>query len=87
MKVIQVRGSESSIAAFSSAVAWYEARLSSSTTTVTPEPHEGEALLDNGTSHAYRPIKLPEDTASTKTVTVTLATGEERSLAQIEGGT
>ena len=82
MKVIQV---QEPAAAFESAVSWYEARLSSSTAQQQPESKEGEALLD--ASHAYRPMKLPEDSRSTKTVTVTLATGEERSLSQTGGGT
>ncbi|CAE7397602.1 GIP [Symbiodinium sp. CCMP2592] len=87
MKVIQVKGPESSTAPFSSAVAWYEARLSASTCAQPSAAEEGEALLDSGASHAYRPALLPQDATTTKTVTVTLATGEERNLAQTGGGT
>ncbi|CAE7357932.1 GIP, partial [Symbiodinium sp. KB8] len=86
LKVMVVKEKELSTAAFSSAVSWYEARLSASRTSPTSE-EEGEALLDSGASHAYRPVRSVEDASSARRVTVTLATGEERDLNQTNGGT
>ncbi|CAE7291385.1 GIP, partial [Symbiodinium microadriaticum] len=80
--------SASSGVAFSSAVEWYETRLSSTTVglNVTGSEEE-EALLDSGASHAYRAAGQRDGEDNTRTVAVTLATGEERHLRQTRGGT
>ncbi|CAE7432980.1 GIP [Symbiodinium microadriaticum] len=91
LKAISVRppndsGSDGS-PSFSSAVAWYEARLSSTSVAIGEPGPEQEALLDSGASHAYRAIHEGDRGDQIKTVAVTLATGEERHLQQTAGGT
>ncbi|CAE7442809.1 GIP, partial [Symbiodinium necroappetens] len=78
----------SSGVAFHSVVDWYETRLSSTTVALQASgSEEEEALLDSGASHAYRAAVQEDNDGNTRTVAVTLATGEERSLRQTRGGT
>ena len=83
--VVREPGPESS--GFSSAVAWYEARLNSSMVGSAEARDSGEALLDSGASHPFRPVATDAELSEAKRVVVLLATGEERSILQTQAGT
>ena len=87
LKVLRVREFQEPSSAFSSAVSWYEARLSSSTVTGPLRSESEEALLDSGASHAYRAPLSEGELEAARRVGVALATGEERVIPQNSGGT
>ena len=87
LKVLRVKERLEPSLSFDSALSWYEARLSSSTVSGPARQEEGDALLDSGASHAYRPPESPEELGAARRVGVALATGEERALLQNAGGT
>ena len=87
LKTLVVRGPGPESAGFSSAVAWYEARLNSSTVGPGRADSNDEALLDSGASHPFRPAATDGELKEARRVTVSLATGEERTLLQTRAGT
>ncbi|CAE7279098.1 GIP [Symbiodinium microadriaticum] len=87
LKVLVVRGPREPTAAFDGAVSWYETRLKATTVDDGDRGDEGEALLDSGASHAFRPPISKDELLSSRKVGVSLATGEERSIPQNSGGT
>ncbi|CAE7739423.1 GIP [Symbiodinium necroappetens] len=86
-KVLRVKDAAEPSSSFSSAVSWYEARLSSSTVSGPAKSDYEEALLDSGASHAYRAPLSEEELEAARRVGVALATGEERAIPQNSGGT
>ena len=72
---------------FTSAVAWYEARLNSSTVGSLRAGTEEEAVLDSGASHPFRSASTAAELRDARRVAVSLATGEERNLLQTQSGT
>ena len=87
LRIMVVRESGQDASAFTSAVSWYETRLSSSALAAPTASDEQEALLDSGASHAFRPPVSEEELAEARRVGVALATGEERTIPQNRGGT
>ena len=87
LKVLRVKELLEPSSSFNSAVAWYEARLSSSTVSGPARSEGEEALLDSGASHAYRAPSSEEELEAARRVGVALATGEERAIPQNSGGT
>ena len=87
LKTMVVREPCQDSTAFTSAVSWYEARLSSSALSGPALSDEAEALLDSGASHAYRPPTSDRELEEARRVGVALATGEERAIPQNRGGT
>ncbi|CAE7621651.1 unnamed protein product [Symbiodinium sp. CCMP2592] len=87
LKVMVVRNPAEDTSAFTSALSWYETRLSSSTVIGGGDVEEEEALLDSGASHAYRPPISASELEGARRVGVSLATGEERAIPQNPGGT
>ncbi|CAE7297817.1 unnamed protein product, partial [Symbiodinium sp. KB8] len=87
LKTLVVRESNEGDPAFSSALSWFEARLNATMLRQGGGDQEGEALLDSGASHAFRPPASQEELTMARRVGVSLATGEERSIPQNSGGT
>ncbi|CAE7778026.1 unnamed protein product [Symbiodinium sp. CCMP2592] len=87
LKVMVVRSSGDDTSSFTSALSWYETRLSSSMVTGGGDVEEEEALLDSGASHAYRAPHSATELEAARRVGVSLATGEERAIPQNPGGT
>ncbi|CAE7463061.1 GIP, partial [Symbiodinium necroappetens] len=87
LKVLVVREPREPTTAFDGAVSWYETRLKATTVDDGDRGDEGEALLDSGASHAFRPPVSKDELLSSRKVGVSLATGEERSIPQNSGGT
>ena len=87
LKTLVVRESDEGDPAFSSALSWFEARLNATMLRQGGGDQEGEALLDSGASHAFRPPASQEELTMARRVGVSLATGEERSIPQNSGGT
>ena len=87
LKVLVVREPREPTAAFDGAVSWYETRLKATTVDDGDRGDEGEALLDSGASHAFRPPVSKDELLSSRKVGVSLATGEECSSPHNSGGT
>ena len=87
LKVMTVREPCEVTSSFTSALSWYEARLSSSRATRPYHDEGDEALLDSGATHAYRPPSSAIELEGARRVGVSLATGEERVISQNRGGT
>ncbi|OLQ09932.1 Copia protein [Symbiodinium microadriaticum] len=87
LKAIVVREPGLGGPSFQSALSWYEQRLSSSTLSSFGSASTGEALLDSGASHPFRPASTDEELRDARRVVVSLATGEERAILQTKEGT
>ena len=90
LRVLRVHEPAPASYSFESAVAWYDARLHASSLSsgaTSSLDEEGEALLDSGASHPFRPPNSEEELARAKRVNVSLATGEGALLPQTMEGT